>query len=335
MRAELDSGPALFPPGFYTDPVVGEVVGEVVGRQRTYADNARTVAPKIDRYKRLLARARGEDENTATGHGSAHPPEHVLAPYFAVNSLSGPWWPVMERIWAHCRTLPDPASISPVLCVGPPPGGSLLDAVLLLDACLDRAPAGLSRDVFFWVTGLQERNADARSLTALWNAVAKHTTRGLRLTNLYGGFFSICLGHAGLVAFNNGLAYSESRDWPALDATGAVPARYYIPQMHLFAAPATAEVLLQRQPAFRCDCAVCQRVRASGRSVVSMEYGELKAHFALTRAWEIDLAARNTPAGIATHLRTAHRTYLSTPLPTGVRVDNAHLATWATVLEAV
>jgi hypothetical protein len=60
---------------------------------------------------------------------------------------------------------------------------------------------------------------------------------GRSLVNMYGGFFSICLRHAGLAGFGNGLTYSESREWPALASTGAAPPRYYVRQLHAFLPP--------------------------------------------------------------------------------------------------
>lgn len=81
---------------------------------------------------------------------------------------------------------------------------------------------------------------------------------GVELVNLYGGFFSICMYHAGLWGFNNGLGYSESRDWPQLEATGAAPARYYVPRLHAYLPVGTAQALIEVEPEFRCPCVVCE-----------------------------------------------------------------------------
>lgn len=335
VEAEIQTAPAHFPASFYTRAVVSEMVEGVVSQQRDYGARAAGIAPKMDRYKLLLAQARGEDPTTTGGATPGAAPESILLPYFAINSLSSPWWNVMQEVWRHSSTLTDPGSLRPVICVGAQPGESLTDGIDLLDAVIAQRPTALSPELLFWITSCDERLADFTSLRRLWTVIQDRSKAGVTLTNLYGGFFSICLGIAGLAGFGNGLAYSESRAWPALDSTGAAPARYYVRAVHAFAPPAAADQLVTLQPRFRCDCLVCTRVRAVGRSIVSMDYAELKAHFALARLWEMELVDRESVIGVARHLRSSLSDYQATALPPGVRIATAHLKTWALVLEDV
>lgn len=319
-----------FPASFYSRRVIEEMVTEVVQRQRTYGAKAAGVRPKMNRYLRLLARARGQETpDEADDLGPA--PESVLLPYFAVDGLVSPWWGVMQELWAAASELSDATSLRPVVCVG----GSetaLQDAVGLLDDVLGHRRTDLGQDLLFWVTNFDERGATEGALQRLWEVVQERSRDGARLTNLYGGFYSICLSLVGLGGFNNGLGYSESRQWPALDATGAAPARYYIRDLHLFASQAKAEQLVNRDPGFRCPCPVCAGARADGRGIVALDYPELKAHFAFARQWEVELVNASTAASVAQHLVEGRDRYQQTPLPPGVSLGVDHLFRWANIL---
>lgn len=332
VAAQLQAS-GSFAPAFYSAAVIGEMVGELVTRQRNYGGKAGGVAPKMNRYLRLLAEARGDEPPTEEPSSDGPAPDSVLLPYFAVEDVSGPWWTVMQSIWASAAQLQAPKSLRPVVCVGKP-GQPLVNSVDLLDQVLVQRPQDLSSNLLFWITSLDERGADVATLARLWSVVRDRTVEGVSLTNLYGGFFSICLGLAGLDGFGNGLGYSESRQWPALDATGAAPARYYLRDLHVFAPPATAEQLVSRQPAFVCDCPVCTAARASGRSIVAMDYAELKSHFAFARSWERDVVDVLGRAGVVTQLRAALANYIAAGLPRGIRVAVDHLDRWAIVLDA-
>jgi len=155
-------------------------------------------------------------------------------------------------------------------------------------------------------------------------------SRRHRLVNLYGGFFSACLEYAGLWGFSNGLGYSESRDWPELPATGAAPARYYIPGLHLFTAPATAQLVIENEPAFACLCPICSQ-RAT--AIAGFSYHDLKAHFALARHQEIRLVGETSKEALADLLDQAAARFdsLKRRLPR-IPISTEFLARWAMVL---
>ena len=69
-------------------------------------------------------------------------------------------------------------------------------------------PPALSKIAFFWITNFDERKVTESQLRDLWNVIANRPM-GRRLVNLYGGFFSICMRHAGLRGFGNGLTYQR------------------------------------------------------------------------------------------------------------------------------
>lgn len=334
MRASMGED-VNFPPSFWTDEVVEEMVGEVIGRQRNYADKASTVTEKLDRYSRLLAEAMAEyGVEPPESHASS--PDVILAPYFAVTGELDPWWNVMRRVWENCLRLDDPGDIRPVLCVGPRFEASVeADGIQVLEELLPRLPEGLAQSCLFWITGFDERAASIDQLVRLYRLVkAQAGTRSL--VNLYGGFFSICLRHAGLVGFGNGLTYSESRAWPALSSTGAAPPRYYVPRLHKFLPQAAAAELVRVVPSMECPCQACADLGTAGESIAAMPYHQLKRHFALARQWEIEFVAHHSLEEIATALEAAKAevTAVSAALPRAANTDLRHLETWASALRA-
>ena len=332
VNALAGGAPVAFPVAFWTDAVVATMTAEVIGRQRSYADNAPAVQTKLDRYARLLAEALQEQGAPAPLSSEAHPPYCILAPYFAVSGESDPWWRVVEGIWQVAAQLPDPNQIVPVLCVdGREKIGA--DGVATLEALLPRLPQDLSQICFFWITNFDERKVSEAQLRRLWQVVEGRPA-GRRLVNMYGGFFSICLRYAGLRGFGNGLTYSESRDWPALSSTGAAPPRYYVRDLHTFVSLALAESLVESDRSFECPCSACEDHRASGRTLASLPYHDLKRHFALARRWELEQTAAQTPGEIADSLEGAKRRLdgvrrgpVLSALPSG-----EYLNRWAAVL---
>lgn len=311
-RSSVQFGPEL-----YSDDVVNEFVQSIVAFQRTYGRRATMLQAQMDRYSRLAAMATGQPEQIQT---RVKAPSFVLAPYFAARSIQDPWWEVNERIWLACCQISNPGGISPVLAV---------DGVEGVDGTFPRIPTSMSDHAFFWIAGFDERRASIDHLRSVWRNVSMASSK-LKLTNLYGGFFSICMEHAWLWGFSNGLTYSESRDWPELPATGAAPARYYIPALHLFAPPVTAQFIIDSEQRFACVCAVCVQ---RPRTIATLSYHQLKAHFALARHEELRLVREETKAEVADRLDEAASLFevLKGRLPR-IPMTADHLTRWASVL---
>jgi hypothetical protein len=311
----------------YTDQAIQELVEGVISFQRDYGGRAPEIADRLARYRQLLAEAL-HTPMTSEAVREARGPNFVLAPYFAVDSMSDPWWEVSLGVWEACGGVDDPTGISPVVAVG--------DAELL-SSVLEHAPKDMAETCFFWITGFNERTASEQELSALTRAVTTNA-EGRSLINLYGGFFSVCLGYSGLWGFNNGLGYSESRDWPELPSTGAAPPRYYLPELHLFVSPAVAQLIVDADPEFACPCPVCNREQENGRiSLVSLSYHDLKRHFVLARHREIQLVASAAADAIAARLDDFVERFdnLRDTLPTRVPVDVAFLRRWSRILRVM
>jgi hypothetical protein len=317
--------PVAFTPDVYTPDVVEEMVARLDEEQSRYGLRAVTIGRKLDRYRRLLAEALGEQPPESES-GEARAPSYRLAPYFAVESDQDPWWEVATRIWGLCGN----RALSPVVAVS--------DMNLLAPALANAAASASPDAVFFWVAGFDERRAPEGQLRELLDAIRVADVSNVSLVNLYGSFFSIALSKAGLWGFNNGLGYSESRDWPELPSTGAAPPRYYIRQLHLFTAPTTAQIIIDADPRLRCECEVCTPYSRNSVARLQSQYHEIKKHFALARHWEVDFVDQRTPTEIADHLHEAAQIVegpVAEIVPRRLVPDISYLRRWANVIQAL
>ena len=324
LRARLDEGPyPSFPTSFYSESTVREFVGGFISMQRNYALRRGEVGQKLDRYRRLLATAL-DKEPEKVGELSS-PPELVLSPYFVVRTLDDPWWDVQNRVWAACEELEATNKITPVLAIS---------SAHALRKGLDSLPDSLSRTTFFWIPGFDERLAEAQVLDDVWNGVRESSTV-ISLVNLYGGYFSICMEHVGLYGFSNGLAYSESRAFPDLAATGAAPARYYVNALHAFTSLADAQQIVDMDDWFVCPCEVCSAARVSKRLIQNLTYHELKKHFAISRRREIAYVSEHTREEIVEQLKESHArsAQVLERLPARFKILRRHLLLWARTIE--
>jgi len=307
-----------FSADFYDRNSVGLLVDSVIQAQRTYGQRAPAIQQKLDRYRRLLATAQGRVIQATPEE--RRPPAFVIAPYFVTDGHDR-WAEVNDQIIERCLDLPDARSISAMIAV---------DSVARLRQRFAAVPGELAPTTFFWVHSFNERSVPESELRSMWSTVLD-LAQERPIVNFYGGFFSICMGKIGLWGFNNGLGYSESRDWPDLSATGAAPARYYMRPLHAYVAPSLGQFITERLPAWACDCPVC-----AGRRVVALTYHDLKRHFALSRRWEIDLVAGTTLDQLASTLADAAQRYeadVAPMVPPGTqRFDVSYLRRWASVL---
>ena len=318
-------GEVTFAPDLYTGSVIADLVPLIVAFQRDYGGRAPGIEDKLNRYRRLLAAALPSQQVTAAT-STARGPSFVLAPYFVAKTLSDEWWGVNQRIWTECEQQTDSKSISAVVA---------LEDVQLLDEALGRLSNDLADVTFFWVGNFDERRASFEDLQTLLEAVRAHGD-SRKLVNLYGGFFSICLHHAGLWGFNNGLGYSESRNWPELSATGAAPARYYVRELHMYLPPGQAQQIVDVDLSFSCPCDVCATGGVSG--IVGLSYHDLKRHFVLARAWERELVESNSPDGVAAHLLAVEERFnraVRPRLPERLRPLVGFLGRWAEAIRGL
>ncbi len=309
-----------FSPNFYSNGVCQDMVASIVNFQRQYGERSRDISKKLDRYRRLLATASGES-HIATKDDEQRHPTYVLCPYFAVQSFSDDWWKVMDRVWTAAKQLSNSKLISPVVS---------MSNVSLLKEAIESVPDLLSSTIFFWIPSFDEKRVESDKLYQL-TATVVGLQENSALINLYGGYFSIMLSKLGLAGFNNGLGYSESREWPVLDSTGAAPARYYLRRLHAYVPTATATAIIEADSDFACSCSVCDNKLPN-----DLSYHELKKHFALARKREMDDVETTSLQDLCMALREDSFRFdrLRNKFPSGLRIPTEHLTRWAEVLES-
>lgn len=307
----------------FSSEILEDMIESFVAFQKGYPQQAESIESKIDRYQALLAQARGlAKSDLETGAGEFRKPSFILLPYFATRRVGDDWWELNREIWRLAAARGDRGDLSPVLVVS---------SVSDLDSALHQLPDELSNTVMFWITNLDEREVQVDTLSAFWQFFVDREWPSVQMINLYGGYFSVCLGRVGLWGFNNGLGYSESRGWPELAATGAAPPRYYVPELHMFLSQRGAQSLIEMEPDLACLCRVC---REAGGRVDTLSYHGLKAHFALSRKWEIEFAADCDMPELGAQMREAalKAEAASDLLPGRLRPAVDFLHRWASVV---
>jgi hypothetical protein len=133
------------------------------------------------------------------------------------------------------------------------------------------------------VSNLDEHKATGRELTAYRHAIQRAAERDQETFALYGGFFSVLLGSAGLRGASHGVGYSEHRNWIELPEGGAPPARYYLRRAHRYVPQDLAQALFD----ISADLTSCPCPHCDGRPPVALDYHELMKHSVWCRAEEI------------------------------------------------
>lgn len=123
--------------------------------------------------------------------------------------------------------------------------------------------------VWLWYSALNEASASLEILNLLRKRV-QELSRVTRVTNMHGGYFSLCLSKCGLDSISHSVGYGESRDVLPVMGASAPSVRYHLPPLHRrFGVP-------DIQRTFRglgigspseffgriCDCVVCRGVIA-------------------------------------------------------------------------
>ncbi len=262
----------------WDDTLVSTVAENWVNFNLNYKTQA---SAKFDKYAKRL----GDVE-----HEKASEPQLILAPYFAADSDSDPWWGVSLRLFDASRAKlsernPDYA------CVRVVAAKSVHALTALLPTLRD------DKKVIVWVSDLNEPNTDAAQLRAYGEAIKAATASGNELFALYGGFFAVLLSGVGLRGASHGIGYGESRNWVELPQSGPPPARYYVPELHKYIRAELANVLWSARVT-HCMCKVCEE-----NPPMLLDYHDLMMHSVHCRAHEIEEWANLSPSSAVARLK--------------------------------
>lgn len=267
-------------PGEFPDDRIAAIAKNWVAFNSGYGRDARA---NFDKYAKRL----GQDVRPE----QAQQPEAILAPYFACSGSSDPWWDRSKSFFEETKAETNGTPCLRVVCAV---SGEALDNLLL-----DIAP---SERLVIWVSDLDEHNTTWAELFAYRRAVERAVERGHEPFALYGGFFSVLLGTAGLRGASHGVGFSEHRSWRELPESGAPPARYYLRRAHRYVAQDLAQVLYSLSPDLTtCPCPHCDQ-----RPPIALDYHELMKHSVWCRDEEIETWYEMDFATAAEVLRDEH-----------------------------
>jgi len=235
---------------------------------------------KFDKYAKRLGDVK---------HEAATEPKLLLAPYFASDSESDPWWEISLRLFEATRAkLAEQRGNR--TCMRVVAAKSVSALVTLLPTLQD------DKQMVIWVSSLDEFKTDAAELASYGTAVREGTANGKELFALYGGFFAVLLSGAGLRGASHGIGYGEYRNWKELPQSGPPPARYYLPELHKYVRAELADVLWGAQVT-RCPCPAC-----GNNPPILLDYHELMMHSVHCRAREIKEWTALSPSDAASRL---------------------------------
>jgi hypothetical protein len=321
--AELLGDPALVRRGDPTPDAFPDARLEEIARQwvEFNVGYGTTSNEKFDKYAQRL----GDDIVPEQAQG----PEAVLAPYFACTGPNDPWWLRSRRLFDFTRQACVGAGVSCVRVVCAQSGQALGPLIADLPSA-----EGLA----VWVSALDEHDAGRFDLITYRTAITDAASAGHKPFALYGGFFAVLLGVAGLRGAAHGIGFSEARAWRELPESGAPPARYYMRRAHRYVTQGLAQALFDASPDLTaCPCEYC-----AGRPPVQLDYHELMKHSVASRAEEIDRWYGMAPADAARLLKDEDdaltlqidRAAMLPAIRTRARRAIAHLPEWVAALRA-
>lgn len=220
-------------------------------------------------------------------------PDCILAPYFACEGVSDPWWELSKKFFD--ATL-DAAGSTP--CVRVVCGATAASAKQLIDD-LESAES-----IVVWISGMDEYGVKDAELIDYRRAVIEAAEAGHETFALYGGFFSVLLGNEGLYGSSHGVGFSEHRNWQELPSSGAPPARYYLPLAHRYVSQDLAQALYEVDR----DLASCECEHCNSGPPIALDYHELMKHSVYCRSAEIAEWIPRSSSASARALDEAHST---------------------------
>jgi hypothetical protein len=177
------------------------------------------------------------------GLTAATQPRAVLAPYFAFQSLTDPWYSASK---SAAEAMVDVADNSEEVAAVLACGSNTLDEQT---AQIIAADFGHLPRVFVWVDRFNQASATSDQIRAVRGLVSKLNDDDVTIEFLYGGFMAMLMSYEdGLEAISHGILYTQDKTFDQVPGAGGVPERYYIPKFHDFRSLGQANLILKQHP---------------------------------------------------------------------------------------
>lgn len=222
-----------------------------------------------------------------------HMPKAIVPPYFFFGNLTDGWADLNIKFANKTQGMTE-SPIVPIICTN-------IDC--LNDRLLDKYSN--FKEVFIWIEGLDERDAEITDLTKYASFVKEASEKGFIIRNLYGTYFSIMLGKYGLAGMTNGIFYGEYKSIKA-KVGGVPPVRYYLRKVHQFFILPEAIALITKFSGL-LDVANDKVMRLIGRDpqnilLFEKNHSAAQTHFIYSREKEIEEVDSQTPIKLVEEL---------------------------------
>ena len=155
------------------------------------------------------------------------------------------------------------------------------------------------RSIFAYPNNFKEHEATESELGRYADGVIALAAAGVTTTALHGGYFAILLGEKGLLGFGNGVGYGEWRD-SGYHRGGTAEIRLYIPKLHRFLDPASAQSLIDSNPEhFTSNSDLLSEYVLANKPLTLVSLQEALDHFMESRQQEIN-SVRESSLGMLT-----------------------------------
>lgn len=210
-------------------------------------------------------------------------PSFVIAPYFCMESNTLDKWIDLNLSFAEdtkeiASEKNVPFAVQIVI------SQKLLLNPKQIDTLVERYTALETGAFLIWVDSFSEQESSEEALAALVE-LADRLRKKAPVVNLYSGFFSALLVHAGILAgATHSLEYGEKR--PVVPVGGGIPvAKFYVPCLHTRLAFRTAVRAVRSLGGFEsieafhnnvCDCKRCKEIVNNDPDQDFLAYGRTK-----------------------------------------------------------
>lgn len=201
----------------------------------------------MERIRRYREKAKSEEQAYIQ-------PYALIPPYFYFSTTLGPAYQktVYAAGFAKDSDYGKKYKICPCLCV---------DKLLLTD---DDQQDRIIKDfkdyseVILWIHDFDETKTSLHELTGFINLISKFKKAKTDVINLYGGYFSLILGHIGISKVSCGICYSRRKSVFAEAGGGGLPVRYYEPHLKIkLLRESMFKLYSDSTELFACDCPIC------------------------------------------------------------------------------
>ncbi|EKD24132.1 MAG: hypothetical protein ACD_81C00100G0008 [uncultured bacterium] len=317
-----NSAYAALRPADFTDDFIDSFCEKNIILQTQKMESERGRA--IKKYEKFLIK--NGAEHLVKGEGGGLKPIAIIPPYFYFNDLADEWLGINKKLLAKTKEK-TAGKVIPIISTN---SHSLTEGLIKEYTGCD--------EIFIWIDDINEKTADINKLKKLVSFVKIAKERDVKVTNLYGSYFSLLLGKLGMTGVCNGIFYGEVKARVS-KIGGGPPSRYYIRGIHEFFAIPTAIALLRDMRYASLLDIECKKsmalIQSDPDNIIALEVDHSKAqrHFIYTREMELNTIEQTSLADLIANLTAAHQKY--SPLDEEIVKKNIdYLERWNKALEA-